>query len=125
MCMIALIIALSIAYLIYLWLDTDVFIEYIYLFKLDSFNFLYIKDYLNYTLKASSQNYKIYSYPVFLAINHHSFWTRLLSCPICLSFWLSVIISFFFQFYLILAISFLSSFFYFLLSKLSKNYKHH
>lgn len=65
------------------WLKTDAFVEYMSLLKLDKY--FHIKDYLDVSGDQS--------YPQFLVEYYNSFFTRLISCPICLSVWLGFIIS--------------------------------
>jgi hypothetical protein len=72
-----------IALFLTIWLKTNAFVEYMQLFKLDKF--FHVKDYMD---MQSNQ-----SYPEFLVEYYNSFFTRLISCPICLSVWLGLIIS--------------------------------
>lgn len=70
------------------WFDTDAFNEYCKLLKLDKFFYL---DQFNAMAKEGGT----LSYPEFLAEFHNSFFTRLVSCPICSSIWLSIGVSIF------------------------------
>ena len=69
------------------WFQTEAFYEYCRLFR---FKKLFkIEDYSNVSEISGGS-----SYIEFLNINHDSFFTRLISCPVCLGFWLNVIYSF-------------------------------
>ena len=69
------------------WFDTDAFVEYASLLPKNLRDILKIDEY-----KMVSQDGNI-SYPDFLLEYHNSFFTRLLSCPICLSTWLGLLTS--------------------------------
>jgi len=71
--------------LILIWLKTDAVYEY-----LKFFNFKIIKEYEK--AKNAGLNNNL---PKFLFINYNSFFTRLISCIYCLSFWAALLISFF------------------------------
>lgn len=77
-----------VALVLLVWFETDAFNEYCKLFKLTNFFHL---DEFNTTLKDGST----LSYPDFLREFHDSFFTRLISCPICSSVWLSGLCSLF------------------------------
>lgn len=71
-----------IALILLIWFDTDAFVEYA---EILSTKFPKLKDKLflpDYELVTQS-NY--ISYPDFLVEYHNCFFTRLLSCPICVS----------------------------------------
>jgi hypothetical protein len=76
-------IPFTIAYVMLIWLDTEVFMEYLELFRIAdklsiSKNFVIERD------NGSPYNYKEY-----LLRERNNFFTRLISCPVCLSVWLS------------------------------------
>lgn len=68
-----------------LWFNTEVIVEYINLFNLDIF---YVKDYEKAKLNDMSLTYHGY-----LLLYHNNFFTRLITCPICFNFWMSLIFS--------------------------------
>ena len=68
-----------------LWFNADIFLEIsrnslllIKLFKMDMFD------------EAYKNNFEL-TYHQYLRINHDCFFVRLITCPICLSFWISLI----------------------------------
>jgi hypothetical protein len=65
------------------WFNTEAFIEYMQLFKL---NFFKIKEYNIEKEKDCTIDYHLY-----LKLHHNNFFTRLITCPICTSFWLSLV----------------------------------
>ena len=80
-----------IAIVLLIWLKTDAFIEWGSVFGLSKI--LKTKEFRDFKLEqllSNNQSVDI-TYPTFLKLNHNSFFTRLISCPICLSFWLSII----------------------------------
>jgi len=77
------------AMLLVVWFKTHAFTEYFELFKLT--NLFKIKEYLDYKSNGSSMEYVDY-----LLVKHNSFMSRLVSCPYCLGFWLSIITCFLF-----------------------------
>ena len=68
-----------------IWFDTEVFVEYIKLFKLNWFK-------VNEYLIARESNFEL-TYHTYLLYNHKNFFTKLITCPICLTTWLSIIFS--------------------------------
>jgi hypothetical protein len=72
-----------------IWFNTEAFVEYA---KLIHLPYVKVKEYLI----AKEKDCTI-SYHTFLLVNYNNFFTRLITCPICTSFWLSVIIGFFAQ----------------------------
>lgn len=68
-----------------IWFDTEAFVEYIKLFKLDWFK-------VNEYVKAKESNFEL-TYHSYLLWNHKNFFTKLITCPICLTTWLSIILS--------------------------------
>lgn len=80
-----------IAIVLLVWLKTDALIEWGCKFGLSKI----LKEDEFYKFKLEQllgpvPSYNI-SYPTFLKTKYNSFFTRLVSCPMCLSFWLSVI----------------------------------
>lgn len=73
-----------IASILIVWFQTDVFVEYARLFRLT--RFFCLKEYLTIATEAPM------SYMEFLQEYHSNFFTRLITCPICLSVWLSGIL---------------------------------
>jgi hypothetical protein len=71
------------AMLLVVWFKTHAFTEYFELFKLT--NLFKIKKYLEYKNNGSNMEYVDY-----LLVKHNSFMSRLVSCPYCLGFWLSI-----------------------------------
>lgn len=95
MCMLTLFIqALAIAFVLYVWLKTDAFHEYVSdLPFVKRFNLFYIAEYEDYTNPVKQLNNidRISTtYIQYLQTRRNSFFTRLITCPICLSFWLSL-----------------------------------
>lgn len=88
----------AIALLLFVWLETDAFVEYVKLLKLNnlaSFNFLRANEYEDYMSKNLEEEI---TYPDFLSSNYNNFFTSLISCPICVSVWLSIFCSFYLSF---------------------------
>ena len=91
-------ITCAIALLLFVWLETDAFVEYVKLLKLNnlaSFDFLRANEYEDYMSKNLEEEI---TYPDFLSSNYNNFFTSLISCPICVSVWLSVFCSFYLSF---------------------------
>jgi hypothetical protein len=65
------------------WFNTEAFIEYIQLFRIPLFK---IKEYNIEKEKDCTIDYHLY-----LKLHHNNFFTRLITCPICTSFWLSLV----------------------------------
>ena len=83
--LIGLLISSTIAYLLVIWYNTDAVVEYIKLLGLS--RLFKIDDYEQLTLGQGED----FTYPEYLVFRYDCFFTRLLSCPICLGFWLSFI----------------------------------
>ena len=77
------------ATILIVWFKTHAFTEYFELFRLT--NLFKINKYLEYKNNGSSMEYVDY-----LLVKHHSFISRLVSCPYCLTFWLSLATCFLF-----------------------------
>lgn len=83
------IVALILSYFLLVWLRTDAFAEYMLLFRIT--RFFHIKEYKQIRADGYDGNYID-----FLAQYYNDkFFVRLLSCPICISFWLGVFCAFF------------------------------
>jgi len=76
--------ALSLAFVIFVWTRTDAFISF-FGWLLAPKNILYVGDFKKDPLSKSID------YPIWLYVKKPSFFTKLISCPLCLSFWLSLI----------------------------------
>lgn len=72
--------------ILYIWDETDAFIEWGELLHL---KFLRYKEYRDAKKSALSGMFKLY--PDFLAAKHNNFFVRLVTCPICLGAWLNLI----------------------------------
>ena len=75
------IISSMITLILLVWFKTNAFVEYARLFHIS--RFLKVEDYIN----SGSED----SFPDFLVEFYNCFFTRLISCPICLSVWLGII----------------------------------
>lgn len=110
-------ISTSIAFVVFLWLHTEWAEEYLERFSVDKWsNFLYYRDYKNYFLEPQDCYIEITSLKDYIIHYHNSFLTRMLFCPYCMIFWISL-------FCLItktLEIAFFSTIFYLILSILAK-----
>jgi hypothetical protein len=71
------------ACILYIWHNTEVFVEYLTLFRLD--NFFHIKKY-----KEKQETNSMIDYETFLLTNHNGFFVRLITCPICVSVWMNL-----------------------------------
>ena len=67
------------------WFETEALVEYVKLFKLNWFK---ITEYLI----AKESNFEL-TYHSYLSQHHRNFFTKLITCPICLTTWLSIISS--------------------------------
>jgi hypothetical protein len=70
-----------VVFLLYMWFDTDGFIEYSKLFRLDR------RFKINMWMEYREINPKM-NYLSYLRLKHSNFFTRLISCKQCLCFWL-------------------------------------
>ncbi len=68
------------AFFLFIWFNTEAFLEYIKLFRLDSLFF--IKEY-----EESKEVIEDLTYPSYLEINHKDFFNKVLSCIFCFSVW--------------------------------------
>jgi hypothetical protein len=78
-----------IAWILLIWFKTDAFVEYSILFGLG--NQVKASEYAN---KKITEEYPL-TYPRFLRMRYDTFAIKLITCPICLSVWLSIIIGLF------------------------------
>jgi hypothetical protein len=82
-------ISLFLGYALLMWFRTNVFVEYMNLFslsrffKIDEYNKLHAEGFSELYIDFLSQYYRVF------------FIVRLLICPICVSFWLGLFVSFF------------------------------
>jgi hypothetical protein len=78
--------------ILYIWLETNAFVEYIS--AIDFMFSLATKERNESILKyRESQKFSpSLSYPEFLLSEYDNFFTRLLSCPVCLSVWVTLIV---------------------------------
>jgi len=72
------------AFILFIWFESDILVSLVKLLKLE--NKLYIKDYEHQRLEFAGK----LSYVDFLHIKRSSLFTKLISCPICLCFWLTL-----------------------------------
>jgi hypothetical protein len=100
------------AFLLVLWFNTEVFVEY---FKLTG-NLFKIKEYI-----LDKPNDFSLTYHSFLLKKYNCFFTRLITCPLCFNFWITLLftIVFNYEFILIPTIYILSLLIYFIFTKLS------
>jgi len=74
----------ALAFLEFIWLRTDAFIVFLG-WILKPANVFYVRDY------ANSTNRKFLEYPLWLHVNKPNFLTKVISCPLCLGFWLNAL----------------------------------
>lgn len=80
-----LLIGAGLASLLFMWLNTSAFVEYMNLFNLDQF--LFVSEYNEATVDDP-----LMTYTAFLQYRYPNFWARLLNCPKCLIYWLALFI---------------------------------
>lgn len=77
-----------------IWLKTNAFYEYIKVLKLDKIRIIKelfsLEEYENFVNQAKVS----VNYSEFLSITNDDFFAKLVSCPICLTFWMSVAVVF-------------------------------
>ena len=71
------------------WFNTNAFVEYSYVFRFDKL--IKAQEYLDFNI----DNQTSLHYTHFLKLNYDNFFTRLISCPICLCIWLNLFSLFF------------------------------
>lgn len=74
------------ALILIIWFRTDAFLEYCRLFKLN-----FISNYKDYDEKR--HNDVSLTYHSYLRQYHNTFFIRLITCPICINFWIAALIS--------------------------------
>jgi hypothetical protein len=82
-------VAFVLAYFMVIWLKTNAFIEYMTLFRLEIY--FHIGEYNSLHKEGYGGNYVDFLFEYY----RDSFLIRLLSCPVCLSFWLGAIAALF------------------------------
>ena len=75
-------------FILIIWFNTEAFVEYSHLLKIKWFK---VKDYLI----AKETDFTL-TYHSYLLQKHNNFFTRLITCPFCLNFWLILIGKFIF-----------------------------
>ena len=87
MCLIwVFLVGLVLAYFLIVWFETEAFVEYALLFRLNKIgNIFYLRDYKVLKMAGTDQGYLDY-----LAEFQSNFFTRLVRCPVCLSFWMGI-----------------------------------
>ena len=96
------------------WFKTDAFIEYCKLFNVFTQT---IKNY-NYTTSLSFPQYLYVTYKNSMKNRLNVFLLKLVTCPICLSAWLCIVLGIMFGYFLYIPILYIGSlFFYFKLVK--------
>jgi len=76
-----------------MWFNSDFVVEYGKLFGLKKL--LRVEDY-----KEAQRNTPVpLAYPLFLKMKYDNFFIKLITCPICLSVWLSIVLGLFYQIY--------------------------
>ncbi len=93
------------------WFKTEAFVEYGSLLGLSKY--LYLSEY-----KIAQKNDPSLEFPMFLVINNNNFFSRLLSCPLCLGFWLSLLFSCVFDVRLVFSVYVISLILFFYLNNI-------
>ena len=89
-------LAFLISVVLFLWNETDFFIEYCILFGL--WDFFKVGEYMTYkdVAEEGDMGFGSSSVPVdikyldYLLIKHNCFFVRLIACPICLGVWMNL-----------------------------------
>ena len=103
-----------VVFLLYIWFDTDGFIEYSKLFRLDK------KFKIDLWIEYRELNPKM-NYLSYIRLKHSNFFTRLISCKPCLCFWIVFLICLIFGNFLSFPIIYIMSYLiYNLICKLIK-----
>lgn len=104
------------ALILLVWFETDALLEYAKVFYLNKlFKINEYEKCINENLEEDM------SYSDFLVSDYNNFFTRLLSCPICLGFWITLSISFYLNIELFPVINILSMLLYFVTKKIMKD----
>ena len=96
--------------ILFVWYKTDAFVEYIKYLPKDIFK---VKAYII----EKDNNDMTLTYHNYLKQFNSGFFVRLITCPICLNIWLSIICSYFISIYLMPVMFIISMFTYYLLCK--------
>lgn len=67
-----------------IWFNTNAFVEYCYILNIEKLT--KAEEFTNFNI---DNNISLH-YTGFLQLNYDNFFTRLISCPICLCFWLNI-----------------------------------
>lgn len=78
----------SIVSFLYVWFNTDAFIEYGRLFRL---KFLRYEDYERSKKTLFASTIPNYNYLTFIGFEYDNFLVRIIVCPICLAVWVNLI----------------------------------
>jgi len=79
-------LSILLGYVLFVWFRTNVFVEYVNLFRLS--HFFYVADFNKLTTDGYNGSYLEFLKEYY----YEQFFVRLVSCPICLGFWLSLIV---------------------------------
>lgn len=77
----------ALAFFVFVWVKTNAFIDFFGRFLGRKYNFFHIKEYLNEPEAVRDSM----MFPLYLYVSYPSFITKLLSCPLCLSFWTNLL----------------------------------
>jgi hypothetical protein len=99
--------------ILFIWFDTTAFEEYLRYISKDLFK-------IHAYIKEKTENDLTLTYHNYLKQFHNCFFIRLITCPICLNFWLSVIFSLYLSIFYIPIIFIVSLFVYYLLISIKK-----
>jgi hypothetical protein len=77
-------------FLMFIWFKTDAFVQYVKLFKLSKITKVDLWE--SYRLSSPKITYLEY-----ISVKHNNFFTKLLSCKPCFTFWIVLIISIIFN----------------------------
>ncbi len=75
--------------ILFIWFETDAFVQYCKAFRLSKL--LKINDWEEYKITTTNIGYLDY-----ILIKHKGFFTKLVSCQPCLTFWITIIVKLFF-----------------------------
>jgi len=107
--------SLSTCGILVIWFDTNFFVDYLKVFRLTKFT--YIKEYEKELFDNPDLNFL-----EFVFIKEPNFLNKLLACPFCLGFWLSVLCCWAMSSVLLTFACYpLSLFFYFIFKKCQRN----
>lgn len=93
------------AFILFIWFESDILLTLIKVSKLDKK--FHVTEYERQRLELCDQ----LSFIDFLSIKNPNFFTKLISCPICLCFWLVLIQYLFYQYILFISYSFVFNYF--------------